>query len=190
MSCAPLYYLRTEQLSEGRLRFHNKPLNLNIYQDVFSSSKPIDMKRIVIRYGILMFLGFTGFFLVMHALNLSQHYHLRILNGVIHLTCITLAIRAYHKLDADDTNYMSDVAVGVITSMIGVIPFALFQLIHLAINTEFMQYLRETVPYVGHYLTPFTASLTIFMEALAVSVIGSYIITRVIDASMPKHVSA
>ncbi|HLF63577.1 MAG TPA: hypothetical protein VI603_07485 [Saprospiraceae bacterium] len=146
------------------------------------------MKRIVIRYGILMFLGFTGFFLIMHALNLSQHYHLRILNGIIHFTFITMAIKEYLRIEPSESNYMSGVAVGVITSMIGVVPFAIFQLIHLAINTEFMQTLRENVPYVGEYLTPFTAALTIFMEALAVSVIGSYIVTRIIDASMRKNV--
>lgn len=141
------------------------------------------MKRIIIQYGVLMFFGFTGFFILMHVLNLSHHYHLRILNGIIHLGCMTLAIRKYHKLDADDTNYMSDVSVGIMTSMVGVIPFAIFQLIHLAINTEFMQFLRENVPYVGQYLTPFTASLTILIEAIAISVIGSYIITRIIGAS-------
>lgn len=146
------------------------------------------IKRIVIRNGILMFLGFTGFFLIMHALNLSQHYDLRIFNGVIHLALITVAIRQYLKLHKEDINYMATVAIGMATSMIGVTAFAIFQLIHLSINTSFMIYLQENVPYVGEYLTPFTAALTIFMEGLAISLIGSYVITRLIEGMSNRAV--
>ena len=141
------------------------------------------MKRSVIRYGLVMFLGLLGFFLIMHVLNLSQHYNLRIFNGVIHLGIIWLAIHRYRKIEpVEFNNYMGGVAVGVLTSAVGITLFCLFQVVYLAINKSFMSQLQENVPYIGEYLTPFTAAWTIFVEGLAVSVIGSYIITRIVDA--------
>jgi hypothetical protein len=149
------------------------------------------MKPIVIKYGLVMFLGFLGFFLVMHALSLVEHYNLRIFNGVIHLGVMTLAIQRYQKVQpAEFSNYMGGVATGVLTSAVGVTLFCIFQLIYLAANAGFMQYLQENVPYIGEYLTPFTAALSIFMEGLAVSVIGSYIITRIIYAANERRVNA
>lgn len=147
------------------------------------------MKRIVIRYGLLMFAGLTALFVIMHILNLSQRYHLRLLNAVIHLICLTLAIGAARRermkasADVQEADYMFEIAAGVLTSVFGALSFAVFQLIHLSINTEFMQYLKDNVPYVGQYLNPFTASVSIFMEGLAMSIVGSYIIARVINAS-------
>jgi hypothetical protein len=84
---------------------------------------------------------------------------------------------------------MGGVATGVLTSMVGVTLFCIFQVIYLAINASFMEYLRVSVPYIGEYLNPFTAALTIFMEGLAVSVIGSYIITRIIYAANESTVN-
>lgn len=147
------------------------------------------MKRIVILYGLLMFTGLVSFFLIMHVLNLSHHYNLRLFNGVIHMTFIALAIRDYHRLDRDRTTYMNDVAAGVLTSTVGVFLFCVFQFFFLSINTNFMAELRGQLPDVAEYLNPFTAVLTIFMEGIAASVIGSYILTRIIEAAMARRMT-
>ena len=139
------------------------------------------MQKIALRYGLWMFAGFTVFFLLMHLFGLSQNYNLRIFNGVIHLSLIYLAIRDYRHTHEDSVNnYVSGVAMGMYASVIGVIGFTIFMLLYLIGDANFMQALRETNP-LGEYLTPITASLFILMEGIAISLIGSYIITRVID---------
>jgi hypothetical protein len=134
-----------------------------------------------------MFACLVIFFLIMHVLNLSKLHHLRIFNGVIHVIFMTSSIRAFLKHQSEDYNYLSGVAIGMVTSMIGIILFCIFQLVFLALSPEFMATLQDNIPYVGEYLTPFTAALSIFMEAVAISLIGSYVIMRILEKSMEKE---
>ncbi|MBK7874116.1 MAG: hypothetical protein IPJ74_27445 [Saprospiraceae bacterium] len=75
---------------------------------------------------------------------------------------------------------------GCLPSVVGVIGFTIFMLLYLIGDANFMQTLRETNP-LGEYLTPITASLFILMEGIVISLIGSYIITRIIDMNL-SHV--
>ncbi len=129
----------------------------------------------------MMFAGFTAFFLLMHVFNLSHNYNLRLFNGLIHISFITLAIREFQHTNTNGGfNYISGVAMGMYASVIGVLGFALFQIIFLSLDPVFLEHLQKTLP-IGHYLTPFTASLIIFMEGIAISVISSYLITRILE---------
>lgn len=140
------------------------------------------MIKIAFRYGPFMFAGFLLYFFIMKALNLSEQYNFRIFNGVIHLALIFLAIRKYRQEFPGDFNVLSGTAAGIVTSMVGVIPFAIFQLIYLNLDTAFMQYLQGNVSMIGEYLTPYTAALIVLMEGFAVSFVGSYIIVRILFA--------
>jgi hypothetical protein len=133
-----------------------------------------------------MFAGLTAYFLIMHALNLSNRFDFRVLNGVIHISLLYLAIRDFRRLHPDRFNYLSGVATGMVTTVFGVLPFALFQLIHLALNDSFMQYLQENAPLIGNYLTPFSAALVVFLEGIGVGFIASYILMRIVDARFRK----
>ena len=142
------------------------------------------MKKIAIKYGLLMFAGFTAFFLIMHLLGQSQNYNLRIFNGVIHIGLITLAIREYRKTNPEGlSNYISGVAMGMYASLIGVLGFVIFMVLYLSGDTAFMAYIQASFP-IGEYLNPITASLFILVEGVAVSLIGSYIVTRIVDMNM------
>lgn len=143
------------------------------------------MRKIALKYGFWMFIGFLSFFLFMHLLDLSQHYHLRILNGLIHITAIYLAIREYRRKFTSEFNYLSGVAMGMEASVVGVLAFAMFQLFFLTFNTEFLLGLRESIS-IGGYLNPYTACLFILMEGIAVGLLGSYIVTRVIDMQFAR----
>lgn len=136
------------------------------------------MNKIAIRYGLYMFAGFALLFLLMHFLGLSENYYLRVLNGIIHLGGIYLAIAAYKR--SFDTNNLSEVAIGIYTSMIGVVTFSIFMYLFLKTDVAFMEGLRENMS-LGNYLTPFTATLFIFAEGLVISLIGSYIISRAVE---------
>ncbi|MCB9306732.1 MAG: hypothetical protein H6565_09050 [Lewinellaceae bacterium] len=139
------------------------------------------MKHIALRYGLWMFLGFTGFFLAMHMLQLSEKYYLRIFNGVIHVACLWLALRSWlHEHPDASEDYTSGVVMGMFTSLVGVIPFTIFMVLFLAYNPAFMANIQHQSP-IGQYFTPVTASLFILVEGIAVSIILSYMLMRVLE---------
>jgi len=147
------------------------------------------MLKIAVKFGLILALGLTLFFLMMHFLGLSANYNLRIFNGVIHLAVIYFALMA--GLSAriiSGENYVNSVFLGMLCSFIGVALFAFFQMLFLNFDPAFMAQIKENVA-IGEYLNPYTASLIILVEGVAVSLIGSYIIARVIEMRMVKPVN-
>jgi hypothetical protein len=140
------------------------------------------MKQIALRYGGLMFFGFLTFFLLMHFLDWSDKYYLRLFNGVIHMTGLWYAIRAWLQQHPDSLDeYPSGVALGMLTTLAAVIPFAVFMAIFLAYNPEFMATIKGQTP-IGDYFNPVTASAFILMEGIAAGLIGSYLLMRIQEA--------
>lgn len=142
------------------------------------------MQKIAINYGLKMFAGFAGLFLLVHFLGMSENYNLRVLNGVIHIGLLYFAIREY-RLTFPEThnNYMSGVGVGMFASMLGVVAFTVFMVIFLTfIDPGFFARLEAKSAF-PDFVNQFTACLFIFVEGIAVSLIGSYLVTRVIDAN-------
>ncbi len=140
------------------------------------------MQRIAIKYGSIMAAGFILYFLVMQALGFGGNYYFRIFNAIIHLSLITLAIKAFKDEYPDKFNYLSGVSAGIVTSLIGVVPFAIFMLVFLYLTPDFMDGIRSEAENIGGYLTPFTASLIVLLEGMAVSILASYIIMRIVDS--------
>lgn len=139
------------------------------------------MKHIALRYGLWMFLGFTGFFLIMHLLNLSQNYYLRVFNGAIHVGFLWMALRAwYREQHGPSDDYTSGVVMGMVTSLAGVLPFTIFMVLFLAYNPSFLTNIQTQSP-IGQYFTPVTASLFILVEGIAMSLILSYIMVRLLE---------
>jgi hypothetical protein len=144
------------------------------------------MKKLAFRFGLWMLLGFIVFFLFMHLLGLSDNYNLRVLNGVIHLGVIYVTIRAFRsKYPNTVSNHVSGTAMGMFVSLVGVLGFTIFMILFLSLSPDFLNELRETMP-MGDYITPITASVFILVEGLAISLIGSYVLTRVIDMNLAR----
>lgn len=140
------------------------------------------MKEIAFRYGLWMFFSLTAFFLLMHILHLSENFYLRIFNGVIHLGLLWTALRAWTREHHDGTSDVtSGVIVGMFTSFIGVVPFAFFMAIFLNFNPDLLASIQRQTP-LGAYLNPITTCFFIVVEAIVMSLIGSYIMVRVLDA--------
>lgn len=151
---------------------------------LYNKIKHHDMNKIAIKYGVLLLISFIGLFLFMHEAVQIRNYNLRILNGFAHLGLLYFAIRRYRRENPDTVNnYVSGVVMGMYASVIGVLPFTLFLMFYLVGDTVFMTYIQESIP-IGKYLNPFTSSLFVFTEGIAVSVIGSYILVRVIDMNL------
>ena len=139
------------------------------------------MEKIAFKYGILMFLALVVLFAFVHLIGLSQNYNLRVLNGFVHLTFLYLSIKAYRTSNPESlNNYVSGVAIGMLMTVVAVVLFALAMMLYFHIDEPFFLTLKENFPYPDSF-TPFTASLVIVVEAIAISLIGAYIVTRVID---------
>lgn len=144
------------------------------------------MRSISIKIGLWMLAGFISFFLLMFVMGLGHRSGLRVFNGIIHVYCLYRAIKAYYALHPENMgNYMMGVGQGMGVSIIGVGGFTVFMTIFLALNPALMNIIR-TNSQMGAYLHPFTASLFILTEGLVVSLIGSYILTRVLEINAKK----
>ena len=92
-----------------------------------------------------------------------------------------MALRAWTREHHDGTSdTTSGVVVGMFTSFIGVIPFAFFMAIFLNFNPELLASIQRQTP-LGEYLNPITSCFFIVVEEIVISLIGSYIMVRVMD---------
>lgn len=148
------------------------------------------MQKIAIKYGLIMFAGFTGLFLIAHLLGVSENFHLRILNGIIHISLLYFVIKDYRQTFPDSyNNYISGVAVGMYASLVGVTLFTIFMSVFFTfIDPALFDRLQAQLP-LDKYFNEFTACLFIFVEGVVVSLVGSYIVTRVIDANLEKKMT-
>lgn len=148
------------------------------------------MLTLAFRYGAWMFLGFSGLFLLMHLIGLSDTIELRVLNAVIHLAVLWFALRTWlygHPERAD--NYVGGTALGVLTTTVGTAAFTILLTIFLAYNPGLMASIREQSPaIVAEQLNPVTTSAFVFMEGSAVGLIASYIIMRILEARYYRSV--
>ena len=142
--------------------------------------------RIVFRYGGILFIGLLAYYLLMQLLGLSNRYDFRILNAVIQVGVLYAAIRAYAKSNPEDFNYLTGTVIGINTSVVGIIPFAVFQMFNLYFSPELLATIQEHAPVIGPYVNPFSGGLIVFMEGLAVGLVISYIVMRVVDLQLSR----
>ncbi len=139
------------------------------------------MKQPIIKYGVLLFIGLMAFFLLMRSIGYGDRYDFRVLNVIIQVALIYLSIRSYARTHPEDFDYLTGTMVGVFTTLVGVIPFALFHMINLTATPQIMTSIQETAPVIGPYLNPFTAGLIILAEGTSVGIVLSYICMRIVD---------
>ncbi len=151
--------------------------------------KTPDMKQIAIKYGMWMLAGFIAFFLIMYLIGQADNTYLRLFNGVIHLTLMGLAINEYRKLRPDTVhNYVSGVGTAFYTSAFGVIGFGVFMMIFLSFDPQLMQAINDHIPLdtAKTGFNPVTSGVMVIAEGIATTLVGSYIITRIIDARLEE----
>jgi hypothetical protein len=145
------------------------------------------MYTIAIKTGLAMLAGFICFFLPMTFLGLGDRSELRVFNGVIHVYFMYQAIKTYRELyPADKNNYILCAAQGIMTSLIGILGFTFFMIVYLSFNPSVMDSIQAANPTISFYLNPFSASLFILTEGVIVSLVGSYMITRVLNSQLIK----
>ena len=139
------------------------------------------MKHIVLRYGLLLFASLTGFFLLMYVLGLGDRFNLRLINVAIHLGVLWYALRDWarsHPVSLRE--YPSGIFTGIGVSMAGSILFAIFMAVFLGFDQGLLQSIQTKLP-LGMHLTPITVAAFVVMENLATSLLGSYIMVRILE---------
>lgn len=148
------------------------------------------MLKIALRYGGLMFIGFTIFFFLMHMIGMSDAMELRYLNVFIQFGVLWIAIRVWLREHPDQfDNYTGAVALGLMVTTIGAGAFAIFLILFLYANPELMAAMRAQSPRViAEHLNPGMAGFFSFGEAIIAALIGSYILIRIIEAKYYRSV--
>lgn len=145
------------------------------------------MIKIAKRYGFIMMGGFITFFLSMYALGLAQNYWLRLFFVIIHLGVLSLSIHAYRKEELDGVTNpkqsVSGVIQGMVTSFIGVLGFCLFLFLFLSFEPNLMAQINAQFS-ISRGFNPITASAFMFVEGISAGLIGSYILTRIVDSQL------
>ncbi|GAB5552514.1 MAG: hypothetical protein Sapg2KO_21050 [Saprospiraceae bacterium] len=145
------------------------------------------MIKIAQRYGLIMMGGFIAFFLSMYAIGLAQNYWLRLFFVVIHLGVLSLSINAYRRDELNGgTNpkqSVKGVAHGMATSFIGVLGFCIFLFLFLTLDSNLMSEINAQFS-VSRGFNPVTAAAFMFVEGIAAGLIGSYVLTRIVDSKL------
>lgn len=129
---------------------------------------------IAIKAGLVVTLSLIAYFLTMRMFNLHQVLLFRFFNFFFLLSGIIWALQRYKVITGQKIDYFVGLYIGCYTTIISVIPFALFVLLYLMADTAFMQIIVESVPY-GNFITPGTASGAILIEGTSSGLIISFI---------------
>lgn len=140
------------------------------------------MRHLVIRYSIYLFTGFSAIFLVAYLFGIAEHHWLRALNGLVHITMLYWLVKQYRQAHPESVNnYLSGTSIGLIASTIGVSAFAAFVYVFLKLDRGFFNEIQAQVP-MPEFFTPLSAIAQIGAEGVAVGLIVSYIMVRVVDS--------
>lgn len=142
------------------------------------------MKTIAVRFGLYFFAGLVAIFLLSYVSGLAENYELRLVNGLLHMVILYYGINQLRVRQPDThQNYVSGVAQGMYIGTVGTVLFSIFTALFLFADTNLLSQLQAATP-LQENLTPLTAGVFILMEGIAVSLIGSYLLTRYVDARL------
>ncbi|HKC67399.1 MAG TPA: DUF4199 domain-containing protein [Bacteroidia bacterium] len=138
--------------------------------------------------GVLVFSGFMGYFLIMRSVGLHEVFVLRYLNALFLITGIFLAIHSYKTHLKKDVNYKKGLQMGMLITLIAVIPFALFIYLYLNIDDGFLTLVEKNAE-LRDFVTPATVAGFICLEGLCSGSIITFIIMQFFKKKHGNHLS-
>ena len=142
-----------------------------------SLSKLVTVEKVALKYGLLTFLGLTIYFLLMRFAGLFQIIELRYLNGLFMVVAIWKALKFYKKNSQSELTYFEGLGLGTMTAVVAAVPFGLFVLFYLLIDSDFMAFLVANEMF-GQYLNPPVLGFLIAFEGLVSGVMISFILMQ------------
>ncbi len=134
-------------------------------------------KKIIAQNAFKIYAGIALFFLVMKVFGLEKNMALRMFNFVIVIWGINSAIKM-NILKNHETNYLTNIFVGIATSLIAVFASSISLLIYANfISPDFIHVLESSMLW-GDNLSISLLTIVIFFEGTASSVISSFIVMQ------------
>ena len=133
----------------------------------------LNIENISLRWGLVVFLLLSAYFIIMKSLGLIHVLELRAFNALImfygcFMTCLMT------KNSLKDFSYLKGLGAGVLTAFISSSIFAAFGFLYLTVlNPGFMAELKANELF-GRYLNEYMASLQIFIEGSASGILFTY----------------
>lgn len=140
-------------------------------------SAQLTVEKVAIKYGLLTFLGLTVYFLIMKFAGLFQIIELRYLNGLFMVFAIWKALNYYKKNSNTELTYFEGLGLGTMTAVVAAVPFGLFILLYLIVDTNFMVVLQTSEMF-GQYLNPVAVGFLIAFEGLVSGVMISFVLMQ------------
>ena len=134
------------------------------------NTKPA-IDKVAIKYGLIIFISLVIYFLLMKFIGLFEIHELRGLNFFILFGGIWLALKHYRQRSG--LNYFEGIALGSLTGLTGVLPFAVFIFFYLQVDTRFMANIVATEAF-GQFLNPYILAFLIAFEGGISAVLVSF----------------
>ena len=137
----------------------------------------METKKIIAQNAFKIYAGIVLFFLIMKVFGLEKIMALRMFNFVIVIWGINSAIKM-NIFKNHETNYLSNIFIGIATSLIAVFASAISLLIYANfISPNFIHVLESSMLW-GDNLSISLITIVIFFEGTASSVISSFIVMQ------------
>lgn len=127
-----------------------------------------------IRTGILISVCLVVYFFAMKSIGLIEVFNLRLINFLFLAVGILHLLRRFSGKN-HTTEYLKGLKIGILATIFAVVPFALFVLVYLSMDSAFMTFIQENAPF-GKYIYPTSAAAVIMFEGLASGFIFTYIV--------------
>jgi hypothetical protein len=128
----------------------------------------------ILKYGLLTTGGLIAFFLLMKIAGLAEITELRALNALIMFSGIYLSIRDFKRDEFRmEFKYQTGMLAGFFTGIVVAVSFAIFVGIYLAIDPAFLEAVVSNNTQ-RTFINPGTASVIIFIEAMASGMLFSF----------------
>ncbi len=121
------------------------------------------IEYIALKNGLITFGGLVAYFLLMKIVGLVHIVELRSLNFLIMVTGVWLAFKEYKKSHNEGLAYFNGIGLGLRTTIVSVIPFALFIFFYLKLDPAFMETIRANEMF-GYHLNPYLLGFLIAFE--------------------------
>ncbi len=147
------------------------------------------MNGIAWKYGAILFAVHLILFFLLRVAGVQDQNTLAILGAIAQLVIIYFAIREYRIFGKSRAgNYLSGVLMGLYVITIGVSAFTIFAYFYLMADPGYVQGIEEDAATgagdQSAFVNPTTITLNFFAVGWTVGIIGSYILTRIIDMNL------
>lgn len=124
-----------------------------------------------------VFSSFMMYFLIMRAQGLHEVFALRYLNAILLTLGILYALNAYKKHTGAMFNYKKGLEIGMLVTLIAVVPFAIFIYLYLNIDDGFLGFVAKNVE-LRDFISPGTVACFICLEGFCSGSIMSFILMQ------------